>query len=281
MVMLKKIDDQGARKEYVISVRIPNELGKEFDNVADFLPLNKTDFITECVRKLVDDNLFLMENHHIMIEIIEDIRQELKKVPEKYLKVIHGTVENINDIAIISLCDFLFVSYKDFRESMKGVKSYFEKDIEFLLDMGADSFGEFKDEFVLTTEEISLMMLPKQLQIPAEEIIHDKKWSDLLETKKMFLLLAADDLFAFHTSQKIISSIISEPNERKTSLKKVISDIIKEADERRDEEHILIIDAEGRFRRGKDMVYYPVYLETIERFKRFEESMKASKNETK
>lgn len=262
--MLKKIDDEGARKEYVISVRIPNELGKEFDNVAVFLQLNKTDFISECVRKLVDDNEFLMEYHTIMREIIDDIKRELKKVPDKHLKVIHGTIDSISDISIFSLCDFLFVSSKDYRESLLGVRSSFDKNFNFNLDEGSLKIS--KDEFILTPEEISLLMLPKPVQIPAEEIIHDKNWSDSLETKKIFLLLAADDLFAFHILAKILASISAEPESMKTTLKKVISEIIEEANRHDRADHVLVIDAEGRFRRGKNMLYNPVYLETIDKF---------------
>ena len=264
MIMLKKIDDEGARKEYVISVRIPNELGKEFDNVAVFLQLNKTDFISECVRKLVDDNEFLMEYHTIMREIIDDIKRELKKVPDKHLKVIHGTIDSISDISIFSLCDFLFVSSKDYRESLLGVRSSFDKNFNFNLDEGSLKIS--KDEFILTPEEISLLMLPKPVQIPAEEIIHDKNWSDSLETKKIFLLLAADDLFAFHILAKILASISAEPESMKTTLKKVISEIIEEANRHDRADHVLVIDAEGRFRRGKNMLYNPVYLETIDKF---------------
>lgn len=247
--MIKKKSDIGKRKEYVISVRIPNNLGEEFDKVASFLPLNKTDFITECVRRLVFDNKFLMDSNQKIEEIIEYIKDELARVPKKNLKVINGNIDLMSNIAIYSLCDFLFSASEDYWKSMTEIKKNLEKKFHVIVGDDEDLFKEYTGEFILDMEDISLMMLPKPMHIPAEDLVYDDKWSDTLETKKMLLILAIDKLLEIH------------------SLKKIISDIIKEENKIKNDEHVLIIDAQGRFRRGKDIVYNPVYLETVEKWK--------------
>ena len=231
------------RKGQVISVRIPEDLAKKFNEIAKFLPMNKTDFITECIKKLVNDNDFLMHYYPETDDLLRIIKKEIKKVRKTHLQVENGFIRDINELAIFSLCDFLFSSSKEYWQTMKDVLANLKKEWKIEIGQGEELFQEFKGDFLFDMEDISLMILPKEMFVPAEDLVEDIKWSDSLEIKKLLLLLAAQQFIKKYNLDEIISKIIDEENKSKK------------------EKHILIIDAEGNFRRGKDFLYNPVYLE--------------------
>lgn len=168
-------------------------------------------------------------------------------MPDNYLKIINGKIDDINDIAIYSFCDFLFSASKEFWQMTKEVGE--ELDIV-VVEEEEDLLREYTEQFMLRLEDIGLMILPKPKQIPVPDLFLGEEWIDSLETKKLILLLGAKKTFS------------------KFDPKKIISDVIDKANKISKKENVIIIDAEGSFKRGKDALHGPVFLMTIEEWRK-------------
>jgi hypothetical protein len=224
------------KKDYVISVRLTQEMGKYFEQIAKVWGLHKSEFLTACIKKLIFDNNFYLSNYHKSDKVIKQVKQELKEVDTKHIVVINGSIDDATDIAILMFCDYLFAFSKEFWESVKiSCKEWFTSEFEEYY------FKEYTKLNLFEIQDISCINVPGLKQIPAEDLVSGEVWADTFETKKIMLIMGMEYFLKKYDLEKII--------------KKILNDIEKEFGSKQ----VLIIDSKGNFKRGRNSIYGPVY----------------------
>lgn len=237
------MEDKKTRKGHVISVRIPEELGKKFDMISSNFSLNKTDFMTACIKKLVSDNDLYVKNYAQILKLIDNVKKNIERIPEKYLIVRNGKAKDITEIGTLCFCDKLFATSEKFWSLTKKIAEDWEIFFEGKL------LEKFDNNFLFDVEDFLFMMVPRSKEIEADDFIDDDCWIDSIETKKILLLLSADAAFKKYGSEKILQEIIEkENNETKAN-------------------NVMVIDAKGHLTRGRDHLKGPVSIDSIKNLK--------------
>jgi len=218
------------------SVRLPKKTAISFDRISELMQINKSDFLRVCIEKLCKDNKLYLENADKIEQYIELFRTEMSKISEKKIIVQNGSWKTTKDVSILMLCDEMV------RWSDKVLNACFEIFVENEL-ADEDSKATFEEDYdngLILVEDIGFLLSPTRTVADPEVLIEAEIWWDDLETKKIVLLLATKKVIEEYSADKLVDDVINESS--------------KEAKE----PTIIVVDAEGKFRRSGSALLTPV-----------------------
>jgi len=231
-------------KGMTISVRISKEVADSFDKLSKLMQINKSDFLRVCIEKLCKDNQLYLEHTYKEKEYIEMIKVAMSKISPEKIIVENGSWETVKDVAILMLCDLLF-KYSEVFDTWFGI----------LVDYGLldkNSKGTLREEFsegLIQLEDIGFILSPTRGPADVEELIIQDFWWDELETKRISLLLATKTAIEMSSAEAIISEVVA----RTSKIER--------------EPTIIVLDAQGKFKRSGAVIITPAEWEKVSKRK--------------
>jgi hypothetical protein len=229
------------KKNTTISVRIPSKLSQNFQEAGDLLGVNKADFLRGCIEKLCHDNSLLVENYPKMDNYLNDLKTALGKL--KNVRIENGTWENAVAASMFVLCDDLWSLSKKVFDCWKELLreynlTYWDSEKqEEITDFSQAKDGTF--DF----EDFGLLMAEKS-PIEIDDLLEEGLWYDLLEMKKVTLLLSVLKAIKKHSAETIIGDYLKTSSNVDNVTRKTV-----------------VIDATGKFSRSGNRLIYPVQVE--------------------
>jgi len=231
--------------DVTISVRISRELSTSFDRLSKLMKINKSDFIRTCIEKLCKDNQMYLEHAEKVKEYIETIKLAMSKIPPEKIIVKNGSWKTMKDETILMLCDLLL------RWSERAFDAWFETLIDYGLANENDREKAREDtlEGLIKIEDIGFILSKVKAPIEVETLITEEFWWDDLEMKRTSLLLGI---------KKAIE---------KFSVETLIDEVITRTSRIEKEKTVIVVDAEGEFKRSGSVIITPAEYEKLSKIK--------------
>lgn len=228
-------------KDVTVSARIPQQLSDKFDKLSELMKVNKSDFIRACIEKLCKDNRLYLEHIDKVKTYIESIKSAMSKISHKKIIVENGSWKDMNDVTIVMFCDLMF------RYSSEVFDAWFDILVNYGLVQERDK-NEVREEFsdgLIGIGDIGFILSSVHPITEVEELINEPLWWDELETKKISLLLATKKAIGRFSAEAIIDKVIDATSRFEG------------------EPTVIVLDAQGEFKRSGAVIITPAECEKV------------------
>ena len=234
-------------KMSTISARIEETLAQQFENVANMISINKSDFIRSCIQKLCTDNAILLQHCDKVPEYMNYVKEELSKLPERIIKVKNGSWKDVKEATLFLLLDEFWKTSPSFFNNWKQIL----EEYHLTPSMEIEEFSDAKEsDGLLGLDSIVMLMAEKSGQMELADMptfLRGSDWVDEIEVDRISLSYACKKTFEKLSATTILNDYLD--SER----------IKKESGPLR-----VVIDASGTFRRSGSVLYLPVDTAEIE-----------------
>jgi len=208
------------RKSAMKTVRLSEEDNRKLNWLCKHFNFRKSDFIRECIKKLIDDNEILLKHYEKKRDYIDYIKNELAKISKKrFIEVKNGPITDACDKTIYILCDLLWGdSEKVFDEWLMFSKQY-NKETKEVIDKRKEG------ETLLDFNSVAVMALGRETKTEPEDIVEEKHWFDPYEDLLISLLVSVMNAFRKHGVENVVKEALDKITKEEGKPQRLVIDV--------------------------------------------------------